>query len=114
MERARAPACPRPYTPRRPEHSPLYRVLADHFEHLERVHEERFECTYGPLRTAARHAASRFLDCGLQSERRPDRGSRDRDGERDGDAGGQNPRRRTGRARHLRDARWSAWVRRSR
>jgi len=65
MERARAPACPRPYTPRRPEHSPLYRVLADHFDRLEREHEERFERTHGPLRPAARRAAARFLDCGL-------------------------------------------------
>ena len=65
MERACAPASTRPYTPRRPEHSPLYRVLADHFEHLERVHEERFERTHGPRRPAARRAASRFLDCGL-------------------------------------------------
>ena len=65
MERARAPACPRPYTPRRPEHSPLYRVLADHFDRLEREYEERFERTHGPLRPAARRAAARFLDCGL-------------------------------------------------
>ena len=65
MECARAPSRPRPYTPRRPEHSPLYRVLADHFEHLERVHEARFERTHGPLRAAARRAAGRFLDCAL-------------------------------------------------
>jgi len=37
-------------------------VLADHFEALERVHEERFEPTHGPLR-AARAAVGRFLDC---------------------------------------------------
>jgi hypothetical protein len=55
----------RPYLPRRPQASPLYRVLADHFEALERVHEERFEPTHGPLRAAARRAAGRFLDCGL-------------------------------------------------
>jgi len=54
-----------PYTPRRPQTSPLYRVLADHFETLERVHEERFEPTHGPLRRAARRAVGRFLDCGL-------------------------------------------------
>jgi len=36
-------ACTRPrsYSPSRPQASPLYRVLADHFETLERVHEER-------------------------------------------------------------------------
>ncbi len=54
-----------PYLPRRPQASPLYRVLADHFEALERVHEERFEPAHGPLRAAARRAAARFLDCGL-------------------------------------------------
>ena len=54
-----------PYLPRRPQASPLYRLLADHFDTLERVHEERFEPTHGPLRRAARAAVGRFLDCGL-------------------------------------------------
>jgi len=54
----------RRYVPRRPQDSPLYRVMAEHFETLERVHEERFEPTHGPLRPAARRAAGRFLDCG--------------------------------------------------
>jgi len=58
-------ACLRPYAPRHPEASPLYRVLAEHFESLERVHEERFEPTHGPLRAVTRRAAGRFLDCGL-------------------------------------------------
>jgi hypothetical protein len=40
-------------------------VLADRFEALERLHEERFEPTHGPLRAAARSAVRRFLDCGL-------------------------------------------------
>ena len=40
-------------------------MLADHFETLERVHEERFEPTYGPLRAVARRAVGRLLDCGL-------------------------------------------------
>ena len=40
-------------------------MLADHFENLERVHEERFEATHGPLRRAAREAVGRLLDCGL-------------------------------------------------
>jgi hypothetical protein len=50
MERARAHACPRRYTPRRPEQSPLYHALFDHFEQLKRMHEERFERAHGPLR----------------------------------------------------------------
>ena len=53
------------YLPRRPQGSPLYRVLADHFEALERAHEERFEPTHDPVRAAARRAVGRFLDCGL-------------------------------------------------
>jgi hypothetical protein len=40
-------------------------VLADHFETLERVHEERFEPTHGPLRRTARAAVGKLLDCGL-------------------------------------------------
>jgi hypothetical protein len=55
---------PVPYTPRRPEASPLYRVLAEHFETLERVHEDQFEPKHGRLRAAARTAVARFLDCG--------------------------------------------------
>jgi hypothetical protein len=62
-------ACPArgapPYRPRRPQASPLYRVLADHFDTFKRVHEERFEPTHGPLRAAARRAVGRVLDCGL-------------------------------------------------
>ena len=61
-------ACPHvarpPYLPRRPQASPLYRVLADHFDTCERVHEERFEPAHGPLRVAARRSVGRFLDCG--------------------------------------------------
>jgi len=55
----------RPYTQHRPETSPLYRVVADHFATLEPVHEERFEPRQGPRRAAARRAAGRFFDCGL-------------------------------------------------
>lgn len=40
-------------------------MLADHFETLTRVHEERYEATHGPLRAVARQAVGRFLDCGL-------------------------------------------------
>src|SRR5574341_19696 len=60
-----SPAWARPYAPRHPEGSPLHRVLADHFATLERVHEQRFEPTRGPLRAAARRAVGRLLDCGL-------------------------------------------------
>lgn len=68
---ARAPAstsaCPpaRAYAPRRPQASPLYRLLADHFETLKRVHEERYEPTHGPLRPVVCEVVGKFLDCGL-------------------------------------------------
>jgi hypothetical protein len=54
-----------PYAPRRPQASPLYRVLADHFETLTHVHEERYEPTHGPLRPVVAEVVGRFLDCGL-------------------------------------------------
>ena len=53
------------YTPRRPQASPLYRVLTDHFETLTHVHEERYEPTHGPLRPVVAEVVGRFLDCGL-------------------------------------------------
>jgi len=40
-------------------------VLADHFETLTQVHEERYEPTHGPLRPMVRAVVGRFLDCGL-------------------------------------------------
>lgn len=60
---APCPARPTPpYLPRRPQTSPLYRVLFDHFDTLERVHEERFEPTHGPLRRVARAAVDPAQD----------------------------------------------------
>jgi len=40
-------------------------VLADHFEALTRVHEERYEPTHGALRPVVSEVVGRFLDCGL-------------------------------------------------
>ena len=54
-----------PYLPRRPQASPLYRLLADHFETLTRVHEECYEPTHGPLRAVVTEVVGKFLDCGL-------------------------------------------------
>ena len=53
------------YRPRRPQESPLYHLVEDHFETLERVHEEEFQPRYGRLRSAARRAVEKFLDCGI-------------------------------------------------
>ena len=54
-----------PYLPRRPQASPLYRLLSDHFEALTRVHEERYEPSHGPLRSVVAEVVGKFLDCGL-------------------------------------------------
>ncbi|MFM9079159.1 MAG: transposase [Opitutaceae bacterium] len=40
-------------------------MLADHFETLTRVHEERYEPTHGPLRPVVSEVVGKFLDCGL-------------------------------------------------
>jgi hypothetical protein len=53
------------YQPRRPQETPLFRLVEDHFETLLRVHEEEFEPRYGRLRRAARRAVEKFLDCGV-------------------------------------------------
>ena len=53
------------YRPRRPRESPLYRLVEDHFETLERVHEAEFQPRYGWLRRASRNAVLKFLDCSI-------------------------------------------------
>jgi hypothetical protein len=53
------------YRPRRPTSSPLYRLLQDHFERLERVHDEWFRRTHGRLHAGVRKIVQRYLDCGL-------------------------------------------------
>ena len=41
------------------------RLIEDHFEALVRVHEDEFQPRYGRLRSWARRAVERFLDCGV-------------------------------------------------
>jgi hypothetical protein len=53
------------YRPRRPQETPLYRLIEDHFGTLVRVHEEKFEPGCGRLRKAAQRAVEKSLDCGL-------------------------------------------------
>lgn len=52
------------YRPRRPQSSPLYRLLQDHFEELAGAYEERFEHLYGPWRPVVREVVEKYLDCG--------------------------------------------------
>ena len=53
------------YRRRQPEKSVLYRALAHHFDEFSRVYEERFEPSYGYLRSCIEPAVNRYLDCGL-------------------------------------------------
>ena len=54
-----------PYRPRRPGHTVLYRVLAQHFERFVQVYLERFAPTRGRLTQGAQEAVYRYLDCGI-------------------------------------------------
>jgi len=36
------------YTPRRPQASPLFRLVSDHLHRLQTVYDERFAREYGP------------------------------------------------------------------
>ena len=53
------------YRPRRPQASPLYRLVQDHFRTLETVYDERFAPTYGAWRGVVREVADKFLACGI-------------------------------------------------
>ena len=53
------------YRRRAPEKTVLYRALAQHFETFFLVYEERFEKTFGYMRTIVRDTVYRFLDCGI-------------------------------------------------
>ena len=53
------------YRPRRPERTPFYRLIDEHFTEFARVHEERFEPEDGPLRRVVKDAVAAFLDCGV-------------------------------------------------
>ncbi len=53
------------YRPRRPQTSPLYRLVQDHFRALETVYDERFAPTHGAWRAVVREVADKFLACGI-------------------------------------------------
>ena len=52
------------YRPRNAQASPLYRLVEDHFDELERVWDERYEREYGFWRPVTRRVVEQFLDCG--------------------------------------------------
>ena len=45
-----APAARGVYKPRRPQVSPLFRLVSDHLHRLQTVYDERFAREYGPWR----------------------------------------------------------------
>ena len=52
------------YRPRTAQASPLYRLVADHFDELERVWDERYQREYGFWRPVVRSVVEQFLACG--------------------------------------------------
>ena len=45
-----APAVRGVYKPRRPQASPLFRLVSDHLHRLQTVYDDRFAREYGPWR----------------------------------------------------------------
>ena len=60
-----APALRGVYKPRRPQASPLFRVVPDHLLRLQTVYDSRFAREYGPWRPVVAQVADRFLACGI-------------------------------------------------
>lgn len=52
------------YHPRNPKDSPLWHLLADHFESFEQHYEERFEREYGFFRPIISEVVQDYLMCG--------------------------------------------------
>jgi len=64
------PACAAPgvyqlYKPRRPQASPLFRLVSEHFRAFHAAYDERFAATYGDWRPVVREVADKFLECGV-------------------------------------------------
>jgi hypothetical protein len=51
------------HRPRNAQASPLYRLVEDHFDELERVWDGRYEREHGFWRPVARQVVEQFLDC---------------------------------------------------
>ena len=59
------PAAHGVYKPRRPQASPLFRLVSDHLHRLQTVYDERFAREYGPWRPVVAPVADKFLACGV-------------------------------------------------
>ena len=53
------------YRPRRPQASPLYRLIEDHFEEFSTVYDERFARRWGYWRSVVGEVVEKFLACGI-------------------------------------------------
>lgn len=53
------------YKPRRPQASPLFRLVSDHFRAFHAAYEGRFAATYGDWRPAVREVADKLLARGV-------------------------------------------------
>ena len=60
-----APAARGVYTPRRPQASPLFRLVSDHLQRLQTIYDERFAREYGPWRPVVGQVTNKFLACGV-------------------------------------------------
>ena len=60
-----APAACGVYKPRRPQASPLFRLVSDHLHRLQTVYDDRFAREYGPWRPVVARVAEKFLACGV-------------------------------------------------
>ena len=52
------------YWPRKPEASPFFRLVRDHFDEFVRVYDERFQPKYGYWRPVIRTAIDKYVKCG--------------------------------------------------
>ena len=50
---------------RRPQASPLFRLVSDHVLRPQPVYDERFASEYGPWRPVVAQVADKFLACGV-------------------------------------------------
>jgi len=53
------------YKPRRPQASPLFRLVSDHLHRLQTVYDERFAREYGPWRPVVAQVPGKFLAYGI-------------------------------------------------
>ncbi len=60
-----APAARGVYRPRRPQASPLFRLVSDHLRRLQTVYDDRFARECGPWRPVVARVAEKFLACGV-------------------------------------------------